>query len=122
MLTAFSLCISRQGEGLAGELFRVLQSNSNNAFGGRLMANASKILIAAALIASATSFASAQGQPTGTESPVAGGAGGGTATKAGAGGKMSAPAKQSLMPSPAAQSQQKDASIATSAAGSKQEK
>jgi hypothetical protein len=86
------------------------------------MAILKKLTIAAALIAGTTSLAAAQGQPTGNESPMAGGAGGGATTGNGASGMMNPPGKQGSMPSPAAQSQQKDVSPASPAASSKQEK
>jgi hypothetical protein len=82
-----------------------------------------KAIIAAAMIASATTFAVAQGQPTGGNSPVPGGAAGGSTGGATGSGSMMAPAaKQGSMPSPATESKQKDVSPASPAAGAKQEK
>jgi hypothetical protein len=83
------------------------------------MAVLKNLIVAAALIAGSTSLAVAQGPATGGESPVAGGAGGaGTAPS----GTMKDPAKQGSIPSPAAQSGQKDVSPSSPAASTKQEK
>jgi hypothetical protein len=75
------------------------------------MSTIRKAIIAAAMIASATTFAVAQGQPTGGNSPVAGGAGGGNTGGATGSGSMMAPSVNGgSVPSATAESKQKDIS------------
>jgi hypothetical protein len=89
----------------------------NQTFRRKIMEAIKKLTLAAALIAGAMSFAAAQNGPTtGSEPPVAGGAGGGP------GAMTNPPSKQGSMMAPGAQTPRNSDTPASNDSGKKQDK